>query len=71
MHTYILSLLGLPPASPIPPLQVVTEHQAELPALWRQLVLKVLLMKKWYSFHKLRPREKVGGLSNADTMAEF
>ena len=46
IHTYIHSLLSLPPTTLIPPLQVITEHQAELPLLWRQLVLKVLLKKK-------------------------
>ena len=33
IYPHISSLLCLPPTLPIPPLQVVTEHQADLPAL--------------------------------------
>ena len=33
IHPHILSLLRLPPTLPIPPLQVVTQHRADLPVL--------------------------------------
>ena len=33
IHPHISSLLRLPPTLPIPPLQVVTKHQADLPVL--------------------------------------
>ena len=33
MHPHIPSLLHLPPTLPIPPLQVVTKHRADLPVL--------------------------------------
>ena len=33
IYPHIPSLLGLPPTLPIPPLQVVTKHRADLPVL--------------------------------------
>ena len=41
MHAYIPSLLGLPDTPPIPPLLVITEHQTELPELYRSFPLAV------------------------------
>ena len=41
-YTYVPSLLALPlPSHPIPPLQVVTEHQSELPESYGKFLLAV------------------------------
>ena len=39
VYTYILSLLSLPPSTPIPSLQVTTEHWVELCVLYSSLPL--------------------------------
>ena len=41
MYTYVPSLLNLPPSPQIPPLQVTTEHWAELPVLHSNFPLAV------------------------------
>ena len=39
MYPYIPSLTNLPPQTPIPTIQVITEHRAELPALYSRFPL--------------------------------
>ena len=42
IYPHIPSLLSLPPALPIPPLQVVTKHRADLPVLCSSFPLAIL-----------------------------
>ena len=41
IYPHILSLLHLPPTLPIPPLQVVTKHRADLPVLCSRFPLAI------------------------------
>ena len=41
VHTSFPSHLSLPPAAPIPPVRVVTEHLVEFPVLYRSFLLAV------------------------------
>ena len=64
MHTCIPSSLSFSPTSPIPSLQVITEHRAELPVLYSSFPLAICFTHSCCSVAQLCPTLQPHGLQH-------
>ena len=72
LYAYVYPL-PLEPPSNLPHPTSLGHHRPPSwpPSAMETIGFKSVTCKEMYSIHKLRPRDKVDGLSNADTIAEF